>query len=206
MNSSLHTWFRSFVQDCARRWRHRLDERVENPTRKAALRRRPETAEIGERDVITRAEDSGYFCARPPGSRTPSDVWGLGELDDQTIHILLVQVKSTAHSSSPRVLDDEDEEEVGELVTFVRDRLDDLNKAGTLPTYIRRRDIVVSAGYAGLLVDYEDRKSAVSQLHSTKLMWTLPGRLSATQLTSLRSIHRFDRASANLWWRRRRAA
>jgi hypothetical protein len=165
-------WFEKFVADCAQRWA----EIQPSEPRVASFREwledfegtATELGEFGEQFVADLVRKSGYTVGRPPGSRTPADVWAIRPGDMYT-HIGLIQVKAAVEGGQPKRLAGDDQEGLKALAGFIGSRL---LKSVFVPTEVRKIPLFISTGYAGVLLHPLELTATLESSHYLDLVYS----------------------------------
>ncbi|MFO0652649.1 MAG: hypothetical protein U0326_40915 [Polyangiales bacterium] len=181
------TWFIWFVEETVELWLKRVKNRREakdNPEDIYDLSN-TDLGGIAEDSVVLRFEDLGYLATRTPGSRTPADVYAI-QWTTGGIHISLVQVKST-RGDVPKQLRDEAIQMLLALARFVSERL---HQSNLVPFRVKQFRVVISAGYAGLIVgDIAEDDTCDFTLFSTEVFHRLPDRRESSWRQRIESAH-----------------
>ena len=103
-------WFQSFVEEVIAEYREltaRQSKTASWDERLAAIQAEQVffptfIGSVGEGFVEAVSKKKKYATARSPGSRSPADVWGVGQETGNVLHLSLLQVKATQKEHTPR--------------------------------------------------------------------------------------------------------
>ena len=157
--SVMQNWLDTFIMKVKKRWyqesnynESKYDEFGELPngiTTNHVMEASEE--EIKKLVKAINVDGSKYISSRTPGSRTPSDVWGLKNYGvNRYVHIMLIQVKGTISRSKPDELNDDDQTALEELANLVKNMYHQYNKPNNISD---DTPLVVTYGYAGVFTE-----------------------------------------------------
>lgn len=142
---------------------------------------------LGEKAIQTRLEQCGYVTKLSPGSRSPSDIWGIKKVGD-ILHVAMVQSKASGKDGSPQRLTREEEADLFSFTTFV---FRQFGSSETVPGNFKQMPRIVSASYAGVALEGPEVAYITSiyyGAHSSSLLDEKWGEHEAW----LRAVHNFE--------------
>jgi hypothetical protein len=104
---------------------------------------------LGEKAIQKTLNDRAYTTKLSPGSRSPSDVWGIKE-ENGVLHIALFQSKASGKNETPQRLTRDEEAELFSFASFVYDQF---RTSNAVPEKLKAVPRIVSASYAGISLD-----------------------------------------------------
>jgi len=149
-------WFRKFVDETVREYRRKtLSEKNASflEQLEAVLSEQKILPKwsgfLGEKDIERTLIERGYRTKLSPGSRSPSDVWGIIE-ENGVLHVPLFQSKASGKDETPQRLTRDEEAELFSFTSFVYDQF---RTSNTVPPQFKEKPRIVSASYAGISLD-----------------------------------------------------